>query len=874
MHHVKWSDGPFKTAILIKRAALNDRNMLKYYLDGKVPDDYIGFSLEYDGKKKPSAATARTYLDTLLPALDSLGITTLYCADGEYFKKLVKSTKAEPHLGYVMPCAIKDYEHMQVIYGVNYQSLMHDPKNEAKLRLSLDTLDAHLQGTYQVLGENIIHSATYPVGPQEIAAWLETLHQYPVLTADFEAFSLEFVNSGLGTVGFAWDKHNGGSFSCDYTSVSKLNKLSRLVGGEPVQVHEKTYGIYRINLAVRQLIKDFFVNYTGKIIWHNAGYDLKIAVYNLWMKDPLDYEGMLEGIAVMSRHFEDTKLITYLATNSCAGNKLSLKDQAHEYAGNYAQADINDITLIEEGELLKYNLVDCLSTWYVYEKHRPTMLADNQEDIYENLFLPAVKQILQMELVGMPIHMPSVIAANKRLNRLNDAYSQYLTAKLEAIGYMDLRRQEEVHLYNTTRVKARKDLSDFADLTFNPGSPKQLQHLLYETWNLPVLDYTTTRQPATGTKTLGKLAAHATTNDQKMVLRCLTHLSKVGKIISSFMPNFLSAVPVSDGSHRLYGGFNLGGTVSGRLSSSKPNLQQIPSGSTYAKLIKKCFRPPKGWLFVGADYNSLEDYVSALTTRDPNKIKVYTDGYDGHCLRAYYYFKEKFPNLAETPEDINKIKDESIYGNWRQLSKAPTFALTYQGTWSTLVNNCGFTPELAKSIEANYHKMYAVSDAWVADKLTQANKDGYVTVAYGLRVRTPLIAKVIWGGPNMPNEAAAEGRTAGNALGQAYGLVNTSAGVRLQERTLASEFKLDILPSAHIHDAQYFLVRDEVGVVKWLNDNLIECMSEHGLPELDWHPTVKIGAALDIFHPSWKDSITIENNSTMEEILCKTAKYR
>ena len=292
-----------------------------------------------------------------------------------------------------------------------------------------------------------------------------------------------------------------------------------------------------------------------------------------------------------------------------------------------------------------------------------------------------------------------------------------------------------------------------------------------------------------------------------------------------------------------------------------------PSGSTYAKLIKNCFRPPKGWIFCGADYNSLEDYVSALTTKDPNKIKVYEDGYCGHCLRAYYYFNKEFPDLKETPEDVNKIKNEKVYGNWRQLSKAPTFALTYQGTYTTLMNNCGFQMEEAMSIEASYHEMYKVSDQWVQDKLKQANIDGYVTVAYGLRVRTPLIKNVVWGAPRMPYEAAAEGRTAGNALGQSYGLVNTAAGIKLQDRTLASEYRLKILPSAHIHDAQYFLIKDEVGAVKWLNDNLIECMSDHGLPELDWHPTVKIGAELDLFYPTWKDDINIKNNLSMTEIL-------
>jgi DNA polymerase-1 len=94
--------------------------------------------------------------------------------------------------------------------------------------------------------------------------------------------------------------------------------------------------------------------------------------------------------------------------------------------------------------------------------------------------------------------------------------------------------------------------------------------------------------------------------EKAKILKAFIELNKVSKILDSFIPNFLNkTIPKKDRVY-LYGGFNLGGTVSGRLSSSKPNLQQIPStGSIYAKPIKKCFKPPKGWLLCGADFNAL-----------------------------------------------------------------------------------------------------------------------------------------------------------------------------------------------------------------------------------------------------------------------------
>ena len=79
----------------------------------------------------------------------------------------------------------------------------------------------------------------------------------------------------------------------------------------------------------------------------------------------------------------------------------------------------------------------------------------------------------------------------------------------------------------------------------------------------------------------------------------------------------------ADGRRYLHGSFNIGGTVSGRLSSSDPNLQNLPAGSDYGKDIKYVFCPPENKLWLYSDFNSLEDYISALLSKDPNKLKVY-----------------------------------------------------------------------------------------------------------------------------------------------------------------------------------------------------------------------------------------------------------
>lgn len=221
------------------------------------------------------------------------------------------------------------------------------------------------------------------------------------------------------------------------------------------------------------------------------------------------------------------------------------------------------------------------------------------------------------------------------------------------------------------------------------------------------------------------------------------------------------------------------------------------------------------------------------------------------------------PGITETVESINSIK--TVHSDLRQDSKAPTFLLTYGGTYHGLMSNVGLSEDKAKAIEDNYHQLYVVSDEWVQDKLNHASVDGYVTAAFGLRVRTPVIKQSMMNTSKTPYEAQAEGRTAGNALGQSYGLLNNRAGIELQERLFASKYRYDVLPIAHIHDAQYFIVKDDFEVVEWLNKHLVECMEWQQLPEIT-HPDVGLGGELSLFHPTWANEIVIPNGLNGEDI--------
>lgn len=575
MHHIIFKESPtYKIALLIKSIAFNARNLSLNYVSeltarGIPEEDVIAFTLKYSPDGKASVAFIKEYLNSLLPALASLGVKQLLVADGNYFKVLTGQGKADPHYGYVLPCKIKGYEDMNVVLSLNYQQLIYNPSLQAKLALSLDTLVAHMQGSYQAIGTSIIHSAQYPTIFGDIQAALQSLHQYPRLVCDIETFSLKHDKAGIGTIGFAWDKHNGLAFAVDYfqtfSSAMHANNI---------------YGIKMTHFEIRHELVKFFTEYQGELIFHNCTFDMKMLIVALWMESFSDVKGLLEGLDILTRKFHDTKIIAYLATNSTAGNKLKLKELAHEFAGNWA-VEVTDITKVALTDLLQYNLVDCLSTFYVFDKYYPVMVRDQQEDLYKNLMMPSQKLITQLELTGMPLNLKKVKQVKEELTQIQtDNVDKIQNSPL--IKTLDLLLQDAAwgKDYESRKAKAKnpgkilpKSKAAFDDVSFNPNSGPQLQRLLYELMGLPVIDLTDTKQPATGADTIEKLINHATDPLYKEILQALINYGKCTKILNTFIPAFEAALS-KDNSNTvwLHGSFNLGGTVSGRLSSSDPKI--------------------------------------------------------------------------------------------------------------------------------------------------------------------------------------------------------------------------------------------------------------------------------------------------------------
>lgn len=858
LSHISFGKGKKEIAILIPTADFKKDLLNKHYVTPLVdlgidPETIIAFNIEKNDQGKAPVSIIKPCLNQIKKFVEKEKIKTILVCDSNYFKVLCKQRKTESSYGYPLDTIWK--EKYKAFLCPNFRSLFYNPSIQSKIDFSLQAIVNHAKNKVGVFDRQILLDCEYPSSIKEISECLNKYSKLPMLSADIETYSLKVNEAGLATITFCKNETTGFAFG---------------IGNDSI---------------IRQLLKDFFINYTGTLIWHGSTYDCKIIIWELFMKHPRDIQGMLEGLHIMFRNIEDTKILAYLALNSTSKVKLDLKSLAFQYTGNYALENIEDISKHSPQEILTYNITDGIATWYVYNKYRK-QVKDTQENVYQNVFLPALKVLTQTELCGVPLNLGQVLITERNLQDISKLhYDAIMNNPIVVEVTQKLREIKAVK--DTTKLKKKvKTADDYLNLQFNPNSDAQLAYLLHTHMQLPILAKTPTGQPSTKGKVLKALIVRINNSKQwkntsyAELINHIIELHDADKILTTFIPAFKNNSINKDGWNYLHGNFNLGGTVSGRLSSSEPNLTNIPSGGTqYGKAVKQCFqlpyvtteKDPKGWLLVGADYFSLEDRISALQTKDPQKLKIYTDGMDGHCSRAYYYFKDKMPDIDPTNvESINSIEEK--YPDLRKLSKGPTFLLTYMGTYKGLMQQFGFTEEIAKKIEANYHDLYAVSDQWVMDEIRKASDTGYVELAFGLRLRTPILPQVILDSDVVPYEAHKEIKTAGNALGQSYGLLNTRSANEFMERVWNSKFATKVLPSMQIHDAQYYMIENTLECVKWVNDNLIECMEWNKLPAIQ-HPTITLGGQLEIYYPNWSTPIKIPNKASIEEIQTILKEY-
>lgn len=209
---------------------------------------------------------------------------------------------------------------------------------------------------------------------------------------------------------------------------------------------------------------------------------------------------------------------------------------------------------------------------------------------------------------------------------------------------------------------------------------------------------------------------------------------------------------------------------------------------------------------------------------------------------------------------INSIQHK--YKDLRQKSKPATFALTYSGTPHTLVNNLKFTKEEAERMYNAYHELYKQSDAWLDYQIDKARVLGKAILAFGLNLETNFIGKKET--LETKHLVEHEKRTIGNALVQSWGMLNDRAVSDMLDRIDAKGLTQSCLPVCCIHDASYWLIKDDYELLEWFNKNIVEAYEWQGHPDLK--SPVKITGELSVFYPSWANEIEIPHNATVEEL--------
>lgn len=862
MRILKFTPNPKPTiAILIKETDVEEMKKMTYltqYLQklasmglDKPGENIVVLGLEYPKSGNIKKDTIVKCSNEILDYCSTQGIDTLYVADAKYYPYLSGNKKTEEFIGEVCKCSIEGYEDITVMPGLHHIILSFNPSKFETFIKGLSTLAKHKNGTLGVKSEVTIEEF-YPRTVDDVYSHLDRLEKSDKLSIDIETRgtdkgdALRYDRGELSTIAISDTTSSGVAFPADRYWVGN------------------TENEQKIRKRLKQFLITVLSDNNKKVYLHNGLFDAKFMIYNLFMDSDTDYEGMYEGIRLFS-NMHDTMIMVYLCTNSTIKTDKGLKDVAREFIGNYA-IDVKDITQHDLDTVLKYNLKDTCATMWVAEKYEDMLLDEDQHNVYLDIFRPSFGFLLEMMMTGLPVSLERTAEVKSEFQELMDTSLELIKSSHHVHRTIAVLKYNAMLKYNETHKKQKTE-EDFSDIEFNPGSTLQMRILLFDILGLQIKDKTETGMPAVGGEILKEYKAEAEYNGDTDVVSLIGAILDYGKA-AKMLGTFIKAIEelsseLSNGEAYLRGNLKLGGTQSGRLSASDPNLQNLPSGGKEGKLIKSCFVAPNGWLFCGSDFSALEDRIGAILSKDVNKTLEFSKNLDGHSLRALAFFPEELPVIdLNDIAGVNSIKDE--YPDIRQKAKAPSFALQYNGTWVTIKRTLGCSEAKAKQIEENYHKLYPGLAAFSKANAQFGGKNGYVRCAFGLKLRTPLLKAKYDGTYVDDTRAEAEARSSSNATTQSYGMLMNRALIAFRNTVEASEYRHKIRFINTIHDAGYFMVKNEPEVIKFINDELIKEMQWQDDEYLQSNE-VKLGAELDI-GKSWDKQFTLKNNVDLETI--------
>ena len=380
----------------------------------------------------------------------------------------------------------------------------------------------------------------------------------------------------------------------------------------------------------------------------------------------------------------DTCLAAYLLDPNAGGyapERLALSELGFEIppAQNY-RADDAFSPLSDPAPALEALAAHTAAVQALYTRQAPRLEQLGMTALLQDIELPLSPVLARMEREGMSLDR----------------------GKLEAFGGTLTGRIGELE----------KQIHDYAGEAFNIGSTKQLGVILFEKLGLKALKKTKTGY-STDAEVLEKLRG------SHPIIDCLLEYRMLTKLKSTYVEGLLK---VLGGDGKIHTTFQQTVTNTGRLSSTDPNLQNIPVRSELGGQVRRCFVPRDGWVYVDADYSQIELRILAHIAGDEHMLAAFESGEDIHTVTASQVF-------GVPPEEVTPLM--------RRRAKAVNFGIVYGISAFSLADDIGVTRAEAQQYIDTYLQSYAGVRSYMEHIREQAHADGYVSTLYGRRRPLP-----------------------------------------------------------------------------------------------------------------------------------------
>jgi len=391
--------------------------------------------------------------------------------------------------------------------------------------------------------------------------------------------------------------------------------------------------------------------------------------------------------------YDDVMLMSYVLDAGRAGHALAALSQRYL---DHAAIDFNQLTGSGKSKLTfdcvavekaaEYAAENADATLRLWQLLKPRVTSERVVSVYETLERPLVAVLARMERRGISID-------RQVLSRLSGEFAQRAGA-LEA------------------------EIQTLAGEPLNPGSPKQLGDILFGKFGLPGGTKTKTGQWSTGARALEDLAEQGHALPRKIL--DWRQVSKLKSTYTDALPGYVNA-----STHRVHTSYALAATPTGRLSSSEPNLQNIPIRTEEGRKIRRAFIAADGYKLVSADYSQIELRLLAEIAGIEALKKAFREGLDIHAMTASEMFG---------------VPVKGMRGEIRRRAKAINFGIIYGISAFGLANQLGIEREEAGAYIKKYFERFPGIRDYMEETKAFAKKNGYVLTLFGRKCHYPEIA--------------------------------------------------------------------------------------------------------------------------------------